>query len=748
LDKPSTYSLLRYLQASLLCTVLFPASLYAEEPSPQPKADDGLCPAEFIASQPKPIEGDKSDKRVYISADKAHVDSESVTYFEGTVKARQADRILEAEKVRYDRNTEQIDAEGKITYATSGMKVTGESAKFNLENNQGEVKNAQYFTGSVNGRGEAEVISIKSKHRVELDSASYTTCPPGDEAWALRANAIKLDNEKRQGTASNVVLEVANIPVFYLPYIRFPIGEERMSGLLYPGLGQSDRHGTSFSLPYYWNIAPHFDATITPTNMTKRGISLETELRYLTENNQGIFDATYLPSDKAFNNEDRRQLVWNHTGSPALGWSTLIDYKEVSDTNYLDDFAGSLATSSVTHLNQEGKLSYNHPHFLFQARVQNHQNISGEEPYKREPQLNLDSRFTNQDNQFNYDINTEMVRFDHTEESRVIGQRIYLKPFISYPFQSEPGFFIPKLSLHHLQYDLDRLPAATDDDDPNVTIPVFSADMGIFLERDFTFGETELLQTLEPRLFYLYAEEKDQSSLPVFDTALTTFGESLLFSENRFSGRDRIGDANQLTTALSTRFYRSDTGAEVLNATLGQIIYFEDRDVILPGGSVETTDRSSYIGLLSFTPNRRLKFIGDLQWDPETKHTEVGNYRVSYTTEKGQVINYDYRFRRNEIRTQGVSFAWRFNPAWQVFGGHQYDLENDHRLENFLGVRYDNCCWAVRLVAHEQFDTLVNGSARFDNAVFLELVLKGLSSLGSRKEIDTLVENGILGYSE
>jgi LPS-assembly protein len=709
--------------------------------------DTRLCPAEFLANQPRPIPVDTNDKRVYISSDSAKVDSESVTIFEGKVKAKQANRTLEADTVRYDRSSENLDAKGSIIFSTDQIKITGDAIHLNLGTEQGTVDNAQYFTGRVNGRGDAEQLIIKSKNEVELDQASFTTCPSEAEAWALRANTINLNNDTHQGTADNVLLEVANIPVLYLPYIRFPIGEQRMSGFLYPGFGTSNRHGTEVSIPYYWNIAPNMDATINPIYMSKRGVLLETEFRYLTENNRGVFEVAYLPNDDVYG-DDRTLVAWTDQGTPAAGWSTSVDFKQVGDTQYLEDFSPSLGTASVTHLNRTGRLDYNHERFLFSTLVQNYQNISGEEPYQRLPQITFNSRVTNKDNHLNYDVNSELVHFEHKDETKITGQRLKLVPYVSYPFQSEPGFFIPKLSLHHLQYNLDNLASPTDDDQPSVTVPVASIDMGIFLERDTEIAGKKLLHTLEPRLFYLYAPNKTQDNLPVFDTALTTFSESLLFSENRFSGNDRIGDANQLTTAVTTRFYQQENGAELFNATLGQIIYFRDRLVTLPGAQVETSDRSSYLGSVYFAPNPRLKFNGDIQWDPETRHTEFANSRVTYQAGTGKVINFDYRFTRNLIRTQGVSFAWRINPAWQAIGGHQYDMENNRRLENFLGIRYDSCCWAIRVIGHEKFDRLEGNQLLYDNAIYLELELKGLSSLGARKEIDTLLENGILGYSK
>ncbi len=706
-----------------------------------------LCPADFLASQPKFISSNTNDQRIHVTADSARVDSDAVTYFEGAVRAQQANRLLEADRIRYDRTTEEVTATGNIVYSIDNSRITGDQAEFNLKTSQGVLQNANYFTGTVNGRGHAETINILNKNQLELSSANYTTCPPDAEAWRLDSSSIFLDNESKQGSATNVVLRVADVPVFYFPYFRFPISEDRLSGLLYPGIAISNKHGTEISLPYYWNIAPSMDATFTFRNMTKRGLMLENEFRYLTENGNGVIQADYLLDDKLYG-DDRSMVAWLYKGTPSAGWSTTVDYKSVSDTDYISDFSNSLASSSLTHLNRQATLNYNHEYFLFSGLVQNYQRLSGEQPYARAPQLTLNSRFTNVDNKLNYDVNSEFVHFDHSDSEKVIGDRVVINPFISYPIQSDPGFFIPKLSLHHMQYNLEQLSSPTDDPTPSATVPVFSTDMGVFFERDTSFAKTDLLHTLEPRLFYLYAPYVDQSDLPVFDTALTPFGQSLFFSENRFSGKDRVGDANQLTAALITRFYRQDNGTEMFNAAIGQILYFEDRLVaLLPDGSPEVTDASSYITTLSFTPDPKIKIASEFYFDSELDHTEVSNTRISYKAGPHSLINYDYRFRRNELRTQGIAFIWQINPGWRVFAGYEDDLENDHLLQDFLGIRYDNCCWGVRIIGHKYFDSLEpgTGNARFESAVWLELELKGLSSLGSEKRIDSILESGILG---
>lgn len=734
------------LRLSGLYLLCLSASLSAEEPV---KPEPDLCPPGHKLQIGGAGKLASDDKRTHIDADSATVDSQEITRFSGDVLIRQTDKELSADQVTYDRRNEVFDAKGNIVFTTGEIRLKGESATLNLQTNQGKIENTQYQAGTVNGRGQANVINIESKHQLSLEGATYTTCPSDDMAWQLKASEINLDTETHQGTASSMVLEVAHIPVFYMPYIRFPFGEDRLSGFLYPAIAKSEKHGTELSIPYYWNIAPNIDATITPHNMSKRGLMLENELRYLTRNNTGNFLLDYLNDDSVYG-DNRARFAWTDNGMAHAGWSSNVDYNYVSDVQYLDDFSSTLGDASVTSLNRLASLSYNQSKYIFSAAVQDHQTLSGTDPYKRLPQLILNTRLGNIDNSWNYDINSEFVNFDHRDPSLVIGERLKLSPYLAYPIVKDAGFFKPKLTVNYLQYNLDQLSSSTQADTPDVTVPVFSLDTGIFLERETSFGDTPLLHTLEPRLFYLYAPYKDQNEFPVFDTALTTFSQSTLFAENRFSGNDRIGDANQITAALTTRFYRQDNGAELFNASLGQIFYFRDREVILPGQVVETQSTSSYLAALYFAPHPNWRMLGDMQYDPETNHTEVGNVRLQHRPGPGRVVNLSYRFRRNEIRTEGLSFAWRLNPRWQFLGGSAYDLENDHRLENFLGLHYDDCCWGVRLIVRERFDQLVNNdpnNPRYENAIYLEFELKGLSSLGSGKDIDTLLENGILGYT-
>ena len=726
-----------------ICLVGIATTVAADE-------SDVLCPPGYKLNIPKLDKALINDKNTHIDADSATVDSQAITRFEGTVVVRQGDKQLTADKVNYDRRTNLVDAQGNVVFTMGETQIKGDHARMNLQTNQGRVDNADYQTGTVNGRGKATVITVENKHELSLDDAIYTTCPRDHVVWQLRADKINLNNENHQGTAKNMVLDIAHVPVLYLPYIRFPIGEERMSGFLYPAFAISQSNGTEIAIPYYWNIAPNMDATITPHNMSKRGLMLENEFRYLTPHSYSVVELDHIGQDTVYG-RSRTKLDWTNESQPGAGWSSSVDYHYVSDNQYLNDFASSLSSvATTTSLNRSGSLTYNQTSYVFGATLQDHQTLSGTEPYQRLPQLTFSTRAANTNNSWNYDFSSEFVNFDHRDPGKVVGQRIKLSPYLSYPIVKDAGYFKPKLSLNYLQYKLDHTSGAQPEQ-PDVTVPVFSLDTGIYLERDTSIGDIKLLHTLEPRLYYLYAPYRDQSTLPIFDTALTGFSQSLLFSENRFSGNDRIGDANQVTAAVTTRFYRQDDGRELFNATLGQIFYFRDREVVLPGQGVDTKTRSNYLGNVTFTPSPYWSLNGDWQYNPDTKHTETGNIYLQNHPGEGRVINLEYRFTRDALRTEGVSFAWRINPRWQAFGGHQYDIINKHRLQNFFGLRYDSCCWGIRLVWGERFDRLLNNDPndpRYEHAIYLEFMLKGLSSLGTGKDIDTLLKNGILGYSQ
>ncbi|MBI3562100.1 MAG: LPS-assembly protein LptD [Gammaproteobacteria bacterium] len=730
---------------------------------------DPLCPAGFVL--PSPVAHNRKDAPIEISADQAQINNPNLTTFSGEVKIQQADKQLQADLIHYDRGAQLFDAIGHVLYSNSGWYIEGDTAHLNLNTNSGVINTTHYSSRASGQRGEAQQITILEKNKLRMKDASFTSCPPGSNAWWLSAATITLDKNTHQGSAESVVLHVAGAPVLYLPYMRFPIGDERLTGLLYPGFATSQRHGTEYYLPFYWNIDPQYDMTLNPHFMSKRGWMLESEFRYLGEKSAGHFNLDVLPNDQTYG--DKRQRVeWEHNGDLDAGWSTQVTYVEVSDTQYINDFTNSITTSSITHLDRRGTLAYNAPTFEFTLLAQDYQTISGAEPYKRLPQINLNSRRADKENTLNYNINSEIVRFDHLDPAMVIGSRLRLNPYISYPFSTDSGYFTPRISLYQVNYALKHLdptlqpniPSKT----PSITVPVYSIDTGLYFERETQWGNIPLLHTLEPRLYYLYAPYKDQSTLPVFDTGLTTFNELTMFSENRFSGGDRVGDANQLAAAVSSRLYNANSGYELFAATVGELFYFKNRLVTLPGQNIDNLTQSSLFGTMALSPINTWRLRGDLQWNPHGGHIEVGNTRLQYLPGNDNIVNFDYRYRRelsgggvctdvvlingvcnDAVRTYAASTIWRLNPQWRLFAAHQFDIENNHKLQNIFGIQYDSCCWALRLVGYEHFNTLTStiSNPLYDRAVYFSIELKGLSNFGRKGDIDTILRDGIYGYT-
>ena len=693
-------------------------------PQPAATADDGLCPAYMRTPLPR-VQGQPDDQRTHIEADSADIQLEATSTFRGDVVVTRGQSQLNAQQVDYDRQLDSVHAEGDVRLLQNDLLISGEQADIAMTTGTGLISGATYRTAN-NRQGQAKRINVLDKYRAELKEATYTTCDIGDPDWLLSAGHIMLDNESRQGTAKDVVVSFKGVPFIYLPYMRFPIGEERLSGLLYPSVGNSDKHGSQVILPFYWNIAPQMDATITVNHMNRRGTMLENEFRYLTSASEGQVDFHYLPDDELYG-ADRERFRWQHSGNADGGWSSEVDYNYVADTDHLFDFGDDLNESSVTHLLRRGQLNYNANSWQFTSLAQSHQVINGEETYQRLPQLGFQTRFRQQNNSFNYDLDAEWVQFEHRNApSFVEGERFNVAPSISLPLRNIYGFAEPKLELFYTRYNLD--PATTSGEtELSRTVPIFSLNSGLFFERDSRISNTAILHTLEPQLFYAYIPYRDQSDLPVFDSSLYGFNINDPFRANRFDGIDRIGDTNQVTAALTTRLISQESGQELLMARLAQIYYFEDRRVTLPGDETQTNQRSDIVAELTARPNKHWQFDSDLTWTPQTEKVSVGNARLRYTPYEDLSLTAAYRFRRDQLETNEFRFDWRLNPRWQFQGRRLYDLDNQRELESTFGVRYDSCCWGLSLKAGRRF---LSEDRAEDKTVLLVLELKGLASLG------------------
>lgn len=703
---------------------------------------------------------------VDVKAEKVQLLQTGTSVFSGDVDITRAGQQLSSDRATYNRNSGDVTANGDVRLRDSEIIIDAEQAEWSLENDEGRMLAAEYRIRQMHARGEATHVLRKGKATTDLKQATYTTCPEGSNAWQLKANKVHLNHETAVGEATNVVLRMGGWPVFYTPYINFPLNDERKSGFLAPTIGTSSETGFDLETPYYWNIAPAMDATITPRYMSDRGLMLSGQFRYLTERSEGEFEASFLGSDNLRNdgddvnpyyNEDRKLFSWQNLTRFDSGWRAKVDYGYLSDDNYFEDFGNGLSLSSQTHLNRLAETGYRGDIWDFTARLQGYQTLRDvQEQYKRLPQLLLKGYLPDQALGLSYEFDAEYVEFDHND--KVEGQRINLEPAVSLPMGTSAFYATPRIALNHTRYNLDNDQTNTFDDSATRTLPIASFDTGVFFDREINLWGDTYIQTLEPRAFYLYIPRREQSDIPDFDTALSTFNMIRLFSYDRFIGNDRVGDANQLSLALTTRIIDEQSGKENLRLTIGQIQYFSDREVTLPRGTVEEDRESDMIAEAVAYISDEWSVNSEIQWDPDVNESNLSSVGVRYRSGNGSILNISHRYRRENAATNrqeglehlDVSAYMPINERWSVFGRYYRSINTGRTLEGLLGVEYESCCWATRLAIRNyvnESDTFTNMSDLDEDrnlSIYLQVELKGLGSFG--KKSDRLLEQSIRGY--
>ena len=658
----------------------------------------------------------------------------------GGVLLRRGNKAARAESARFDPGQMALHLEGGVRYEDPGTHILSDSAEFGYKSGRVRFEGAEFSIGSSNSRGAAGELEINQDGRLILTDVDYTTCPKGSEDWLLQGESIVLDTNAGVATAKGMKLRFKGVPILYAPYLSFPIGDARKSGVLTPEIGSAGRSGSEIRVPYYWNIAPNYDATITPRLLTNRGMQIETIFRYLTERNEGVVAADYLPNDDQLDIA-RHQLRFEHRTLFDNGWRNQINFREVSDSQYFEDLGGSLSVSSITHLERSIRFDYFSDTLLLLGRVQDYQTLDDaitpvDEPYRRLPQLVVAGQWLIPLG-LRFGIDGELVNFDR--DIGVIGWRVNAAPIIELPI-ARPGWFVtPAVEFDFTAYELsDTLPGAQTS--PTRKVPIASLDTGMFLER--TMRNTDRIQTIEPRLLYVSIPFRDQDGLPVFDTIAPDFDLVQLYRKNRFVGIDRIGDTEQLSLGITTRILNASSGNELMSATIGQTRYFDDQRVTLPGASMETTEASDYIAQLRFLLLKHVNFDFGHQWGSDFSDTTRTEARLQYRPANNKVLNLAYRFRRDSLEQGDVSMSWPVSTRWNIVGRYNYSFRDREPLEEFFGLEYESCCWGFRLVAR-RFISTRDGTR--DSSIGLQLVLKGMTSVGTAA--DKLLERGILGYS-
>jgi len=729
------HSVRRFIMLAVLLSCTLPEALYAAQAAPSKWA---LCRQPY----PAPLFPHETRGNIEFTADQSEVQQQEIYKMRGKVTVLRDHQRLQADRLTYYRTTGQTEAEGHIHYEQDNLLLDGKAAHMQLEQDTGTVTAARFRLPQEHGRGKSRKIELEGKNLTILHQANYTTCDPGNKDWLLRSSRVVLNHETQVGTARNAVLSFKQVPFLYLPYISFPLNDERKSGFLTPSFGSSNKSGTELVAPYYLNIAPNYDATITPNYLSLRGLLMAGEFRYLTPRNHGLLSLDYIPRDNEFGNKDRGALSYRHDGHPFARIRTAVDYNLVSDKDYLNDFGKNLSITAVSHLPQQASVSYQGDSWTSSVQVQGFQTVDASipdsaRPYQLLPAIKFASAGQEQPNRINLDIKGELINF--TRNSRVSGKRFDLQPVISLPLSNQSGFVTPAIKLEQTSYSLGDQANGLDNR-PHRTIPIFSIDSGLFLERDYHWGEQTYLHTLEPRIFYLYAPVRDQADIPLFDTGIPDFNYDQLFRDNRFSNNDRVSDANQVTLALTTRLLENG-GEERFNARIGQIFYFDDRQVTL-SGPPETRSNSAIVAETRTLITRSLSSTADLRWDTEENQVDKGNIQLRYHPGYRRIFNISYRYRNASLRQTDASLLWPLRRNWHIIGRWNRSLLDGKNLETLAGFEYQSCCWSFTFLTRHY----LKSDDKYNTAFLFQIELKGLTRLG--KDIDTLLENGILGYED
>ena len=741
---------------------------------------------------------------VSLSAEQGEYLLDRSASLEGRVAIEQGPRRVEAELASYDALNEALALEGDVLVQEPGILLRGSSATVDLPTGDARFEDARFVLYDGGYRGEADALS-RTDGALAIEGGEFTRCEPGNEGWSVAAGRIEIPEGESYAIARNARLEVYDVPVLWVPQLRVPVSDDRQSGWLFPSIGFSGENGTDIQTPYYFNLAPNYDATLNPRFMSERGVLVEGEFRHLSSRTETTIGGAILPQDDNYNGEfsfdEFEELVqsgriapgvfrakqrWlgriEHRGSWVPGLTTHIDITAVSDDDYLRDLGTDLTSNGQPEIDRTASVRLRRGGLDASLWVQDIQILQEGtvDTYERLPQFDLSwhERFGAVPMVFGVDF--QYASFDRRDQAAtgragITGDRVHMVPRFTLPIEWGWGWMESSLAWQYTRYTL-RPPAGLDDfildpatgqpvvdpatnqplrnpaaieDNPTRILPTVTVDLGMRFERDASIAGTPLLQTLEPRLYYVGIEDENQNDLPIFDTAELTFGPEQLFRENTFSSVDRINDANRLTAAITSRLISRSDGSELLSGTAGRIFFFDRRDVTFDGivGREEKDDKSGWVTDLVLRLGGGYDAKALWVWNNEDGDLDQGLVRLRYRGRQRGLFNIAYRTRGKDIEQVDMSFSWPFRPNMALIGRYFYDLKEEETFEAFGGVQYDDCCWRVRLVGREFLrPTQGLDIADSETGVFVEVVMKGLAGFDSG--LGSVLDQGIYGFSQ
>ncbi|CAG9164858.1 LPS-assembly protein LptD [Cupriavidus laharis] len=700
---------------------------------------------ELVPRLAEPAKSDEAEENppTFVSGDRLTGYNERGVELEGNAELRRGGAVVKGDKLTYDQDTDEAFAHGNARVSRGGALAVGPEARMKVEANEGYMLSPDYYFQQTGGTGKAERIDFVDKDRSVIKRATYTTCSPDNADWYFSARQLDLDSDRQVGVAYGGVLHFFDVPIAGAPVFSFPLNDERRSGFLSPLFGYGSKSGLDVTLPYYFNIAPNRDLTLYPRIMTSRGFMLGGDYRYLGQGYSGRLRAEILPDDRQ-TGTNRWSYSFQHNQNIAKGLNAYLNLNRVSDDKYPDDLTRTVSQSTLRQYTQEGGVTYNWQDFMVMARVQKFQTLLPSQPsYERVPQLN--GKYIRYDlGGFDVQVEADYTRFHipltSTGFQQPQGERMFVQPTISYPIV-RPGWYVtPKVILNATQYQMEaESNTPTAQNNFSRTLPTFSFDSGMTFERNAPtmsrlFG-VNYLQTLEPRLFYVYTPFRDQSQFPLFDTVQSDFGYGQIFSENPFTGYDRVADNNKLTAGLTTRLIEADTGVERFRGTLAQRYDFSGQRVQINGTLPDPKAGSS--DLLAATTIQLFRgyyLDAGIQYNPDSEHINYSNLAFAWRPEPRKLLNMGYRYRRATSVTDNtaidqfeISGQWPITQRAYGIGRFAFDRNANQMVDALAGLEYAADCWVGRVV----YQRFRNTSQGYTGRIFLQVEFRGLSKIGS-----------------
>jgi len=720
----------------------------------QSPTSTSYCSGYYLPYQAQPLDQPltSDEQPLYSNADSSEYE-QGITYLKGNVEFRQGNQKITGDSARFDSNDSSVDISGHVKYRRPNMIVQSNDASFNMTNSEAQLNQAQLALPSNELRATAASIDYHSDDTVTMKEGSFTFCPPGDNAWAIHSNKIRLDPSSGFGEAQNAILKIGVVPVFYLPWMSFPIDDQRRSGFLFPTLVRSSQMGIDITTPYYLNLAPNYDALITPRFTQLHGTSIDSHLRHLGEGSEQSLHVNWAIEDPDTTKE-RWLMEYNLKAKISSSLSSSIHIKLVSDGEFFNDYGLSQSASEKRSINSDAKINYQGPTPLLteaNLAIITHQNLTtGIPAYDQLPHATLTgSVLMNQEEQpIKAHYSVDLSRFTRdttglTGSNKITGTRTHLLPNLSTSWVNDYSFIKPKISLPITNYQLRDTPSTVSASNTRI-IPQLEIDSGLLFERSLSDG---YIQTLEPRFYYTYTPYQQQNDVAIFDTSAIS---KPFYQPNRFNGYDRIGDTNRITIGLGSQFL-SAKGWQKAKLSMTQVHYLSDRKVQLSSTTVPNTETFSPIyGHMNYQFTPQWSSSLNIDWSPKSGNVEATSAAMKYQINTNKIIDLKYTETLNRTQQGEVSLIWSLAPQWTIVAKRKEDLRNQQLQDEILGVEYTNCCWKGRLVSRSW---LVDQAKGIEHGIFFELSLKGLGNIDKQLTSGNQVRmadfmKGITGYNE